>query len=153
MLSIAPHVDARFGFTVHMPADWIDVETRYGFFASNGPLWDHDASIEIVVRPEPTLEAFLERYGASLLQRSWLRYRAPMVVNGRRALQIAVEDDAGRLSEEFILVELGDGRVMMILTQCPVSEAEAWRPWLSASLGSLEIWTQSGARRPRSTGR
>lgn len=145
MLSIAPHVDARFGFALHTPADWIGVETQYGFFAANGPHWDHDASIEIVVRPDPTIEEFLGRFGATLFAGSWLRYRAPMVVNGRRALQIAVEDSQGRYAEEFILVELGDGRVMMILTQCPVTEAEAWQPWLRASLASLEIWTRTGA--------
>jgi hypothetical protein len=140
MLALAPQVDARFGYAIHMPAAWIGVETQHGFFAANGPLWDHDASIEIVVRPYGTIEAFLERFGRSLFAGSWLRYRAPMVVNGKRALRIGVEDARGEYAEDYTLVELGDGRVMLLLTQCPVNQAIAWAPWLSASLASLELW-------------
>ena len=42
---------------------------------------------------------------------------------------------------DFIFVELGDGRVMVILTECPVEVSEAWQPWFQAVLTSLEIWS------------
>ncbi len=143
-LALAPHVDARFGFQINTPADWIRVETEQGFFAANGPLWDRDASIEVVVSPYPTLEAFLERFSGALFADTWLRHRASLVVNGRRALRIRVEDDRGEREQTFTLVELGDGRVMMILTECPVAVARAWAGWFEATLGSLEILTDRG---------
>lgn len=149
LLELAPHVNARFSFAIRIPAGWIGVETANGFFAANGPLWDHDASIEIFVSPYETIEAFEERYGRSLFRGIWLRHRAPMVVYGRRALRVSAEDPQGRFAEDYTLVELGDSRVMMILTQCPVAEQEAWAPWLNASLATLDLWTDPGSGRAR----
>jgi hypothetical protein len=149
LLALAPHVDARFSFAIRTPRDWIGVETPNGFFAANGPLWDHDASIEIVVSPYETIEAFEARYGQELFQGTWRRRRTPMVVNGRRAVRISVEDSRGVLAEEYTLVELADERVMMILTQSPVAEEEAWSPWLNASVATLDLWSDPGSRRPR----
>ncbi len=147
MLSLGPHVDARFGYELKTPAGWRRAETARGVFAANGPIWDYDASLEVSVWPYPTIEAYLARYARTLFAETWLRERAPAVVNGRRALQVSVEDAEGRAEERFLFIELGDGRVMLILTSCPIPAAEAWRPWFRAALASLEIWTQPGARR------
>ncbi|MCZ6785072.1 MAG: matrixin family metalloprotease [Proteobacteria bacterium] len=144
MLSVGPHVDARIGFEVKTPSGWIRVETDHGLFAANGPVWDRDASFQIVVWPYPTIEQFLTRFSQALFADTWLRHRTPVVVNGRRALQVAVEDPSGQLAEEFTIVELGDGRVMMIHTQSPVETQDQWRPWFQASLATLEIWPSAG---------
>jgi hypothetical protein len=146
-LSVAPHVDARRGFEVRTPEGWMRVETSRGFFAANGPIWDRDASFEVVVWPHPTIEEFLRRFFETLFGDTWLRHRAEIVVNGRRALQVSVEDATGTLEEEFTFIELGDGRVMMILSQCPVETRSEWRPWFQAALATLEIWEEPGAAR------
>ncbi len=143
-LAMAPHVDARFGFQVNTPVGWIRVETEHGFFAANGPLWDRDASFEVVVWPYDTIEEFLARFSEALFADTWLRHRAWLVVNGRRALRIAVEDARGEREQTFTFVELGDSRVMMILTECPVGVAAQWASWFDAALGSLEILTDRG---------
>jgi hypothetical protein len=145
VLALAPHVDARHGFEIRPPMGWSRVETQHGFFSANGPVWDRDASFEIVIWPHPTIEGFLRRFGPELFAGTWRRARVPMVVNGRRALRIAVEDAEGRLDEQFTFVELGDGRILMILTQCPVEFRNQWAPWFQASLASLEIWSEPGA--------
>ena len=141
-LSVAPHVDARIGFEIRTPAGWMRAAHARGLFSANGPIWDHDASIEVFVSPYPTIEAYLERFGPGLFERTWRRYSAPLVVAGRRALEIAVEDPSGRVAMDFFFVELGDGRVMVILATCPAHLEKPWRPWFQASLASLEIWSQ-----------
>jgi hypothetical protein len=144
-LSVGPYVDARLGFEVRTPSGWMRAPDEHGLFASNGPIWDHDASFEIFVWPYSTIESYLDRFSRELFADTWRRYSAWMVVNGRRSLAVAVEDPAGRRAMDFIFVELGDGRVMVILTECPVEVADAWRPWFQAALASLEIWHPPGA--------
>lgn len=153
-LSVAPHVDTRQGFEVHIPAGWLRVPDRHGLFAANGPIWDYDASFEIHVRRYETIEAYLDRFAKSLFAGTWRRYSAPLVVDGRRALEISVEDATGRVDLDFVFVELGDGRVMVILMRCPVEVATPWRPWFQATLASLEIWRQpaEAARERRARG-
>jgi hypothetical protein len=148
-LSLSPHVDARQGFEVRTPARWLRSADAHGLFSANGPIWDHDASFEIFVWPYPTIEAYLERFSAALFADTWRRYSGPIAVDGRRGLNIAVEDPSGRIALDFSFVELGDGRVMVILAVCPVAEAEHWRPWFDAALGSLEIWPHSAEGRSK----
>lgn len=58
-LSVAPYVDARFGFEVRTPAGWLRAESRHGLFSANGPIWDHDASLELSVWRYSTIESTL----------------------------------------------------------------------------------------------
>lgn len=141
-LSYSPHVDPGLGFEIHVPAGWMRAAHARGLFAANGPIWDHDASLEVFVSPYPTIEAYLARFGDGLFANTWRRYSAPLVVAGRRTLEIAVEDPSGRLALDFYFVELGDGRVMVILSSCPADLEKAWQPWFQAALASLEIWSQ-----------
>jgi hypothetical protein len=141
-LSFAPHVDTGLGFEIRVPAGWMRAGNARGLFAANGPIWDHDASLELFVSPYPTIEAYLERFGAGLFAGTWRRYSQPAVVAGRRALEVAVEDSSGRVALNFFFVELGDGRVMVILTSCPAGLEKPWRPWFDEALTSLEIWSE-----------
>jgi hypothetical protein len=138
-LAVAPHVDARNGFELRPPVGWVRAVHQHGVFAANGPIWDHDVSLEIFVWPYPTIEAYLARFGDDLFAGTWRRYSAPVVVAGRPAVEVVVEDPSGRLALDFLFVELGDGRVMVILAACPVEVEKPWRPWFEAALGSLEI--------------
>jgi predicted Zn-dependent protease len=144
VFALAPAVDARRGFDVRVPAGWVRVPNPHGLFVANGPIWDYDASFEIFIWPHPSVERYLERYAEGLFAGSWLRRRDSMVVAGRPALLIEVEEGRGRMNQEFIFVELGDGRVMVILAEAPIAHAERWRPWFRAILGSLEIWEPPG---------
>jgi hypothetical protein len=64
---------------------------------------------------------------------------AELVVNGRRALQVEIDlFDAPRL-EQVTLVEVGDGRLLVVIADCPRESIEAYRPWFQAALVSLEI--------------
>jgi len=143
-LSLAPWVDARFGYEIRMPAGWLRIEEAHGVFAANGPTWDHDASLRIFVWPYPTLEAFLQRFSVELFADTWLVHRAQLAVLGRRALEIEVEDAEGSLARELLFVELGDGRVMMLAAEMPVAFRREWQPWLEACIASLEIWEKTG---------
>jgi hypothetical protein len=143
-LAGAPHVDTRFGFELRAPRGWLRIETPHGLFTANGPLWDYDASMELMVRPAVSTESFLERFWQPLLGDAWLRSRAPVVVNGREALRIDFEDASGSRAEALTFVELEGERLLVIHTQCPAALAEAWLPWFRASLASLNIWTHRG---------
>jgi len=141
VLSVAPYVDARLGFELKTPFGWLRAPDEHGLFASNGPIWDHDASFEIFVWPSRTIETYLARFSSELFAGTWRRHRAWIAVNGRRSLEVAVEDPSGHVAMDFVFVELGDERVMVILAECPVEVSEAWRPWFQAVLASLEIWS------------
>lgn len=138
-LAVAPHVDSRLGFELRMPAGWVRAPHRHGLFAADGPIWDHDVSLEIFVWPYPTIEAYLDRFADALFAGTWRRYSAKAVIAGRPALEVAVEDPTGQIALDFFFVELGDGRVMVILAACPVEVEKPWRPWFEAALASLEI--------------
>lgn len=138
-LSLAPHVDTRLGFELRTPAGWVRAPHSRGLFAADGPVWDHDVSLEIFLWPYPTVEAFLGRFGDSLFAGTWRRYSAPVQVAGRPGREVAVEDATGEIALDFFFVELGDGRVMVILASCPADLEKEWRPWFEAAIDTIEI--------------
>jgi hypothetical protein len=155
-LAMAPYVDARLGFEFRPPGGWTRVPTARGMVAVHGVTWDYSASFQIVVQRFPTIEAYLERYGDYYRRRGRLSRPAPLVVNGRRALQfeIAVFDEPTR--EQMTLVEVGDGRLLVIIADCAPEAFDAYRPWFQQALGSLEItdlpedaWPPGRGRPPR----
>jgi hypothetical protein len=139
-VDMAPYVDARRGFEISVPASWVHIEEPQGVFFSDGPSWDHAVSLRLFVWPAPTIERFMACCAGGLLQGAWFRQSAWIVVGGRRTLQLRLEDAAGERAIEWLVVELGDGRVMMIATESPVGYEAAWRPWFQTCLASLEIW-------------
>jgi hypothetical protein len=139
MLALAPHVDARLGFSLRAPAGWLPIDTGRGMVAVDGVSWDYSASYQVVVSRYPTVEAYLDRYGAYYLSRGRLLRSGEMVVNGRRAVQGLVVRP-GQTVEEITLVESGDGRVLVITAECPLSHLPAYGPWFDEVLSSLEIW-------------
>lgn len=147
-LAMAPHVDTRLGFAVRPPAGWLRMETPHGFAAVHGTSWDYDASFQVIVAPYPTIAAYLDRYGAAHFSGRRPLGHARIVVNGRPAYQVWLEDLEGRFAEEYVFVELGDSRVLIVIADCPPEEMDAWRPWFQRSLGSLEFLTERGWEGP-----
>ncbi len=151
VLALAPWVDARFGFELQLPAGWLRIEEPHGLLATHGPSWDYDASLRVLVWPADSLEQFLDRYRDELLGGAWFRAQRRMVVFGRPALEIEVEDAAGEYVQRFRFAELPEGRVMVLVSEAPIDHAEAWWPWFDAVLATLEVWSgrdrikQSGA--------
>lgn len=143
MLALAPHVDARLGFRVNLPSGWMRVETARGVAAVDGVTWDYSASYQVVVSQQPSLEAYLDRYGAWYARRGRLLHVEELVVNGRRALQGLImhpDDDA---LEQVTLIESGDGRVVVVTAECAAEHYDAYEPWFDAALETLEIWDAS----------
>jgi hypothetical protein len=60
---------------------------------------------------------------------------------------VAVEDPSGERALGFHFVELGDGRVMVLLAVCPAEVEKLWRPWFQEVRNSLEIWSQPSGER------
>jgi predicted Zn-dependent protease len=138
-LAIAPYVDSRLGFEFRPPAGWMRVPTAQGMAAVHGVTWDYTASFQIVVHRYPTIESYLERYSLYYLNRGRLSRPAPLVVNGRRALRAEIEVSEAPRVEQITLIEVGDGRLIVIIADCPRETIDAYRPWFSAALASLEI--------------
>lgn len=147
-LALAPHVDVRLGYEIQLPEGWTWLDSGVGVVAVDGTTWDYEASLQVSVRSFESLEGYLERYGAWHLGRG--RPLGPLRrVDGRyagRRVAIATRED--RL-EELVLLESGDGRVVVVLFDCPLESAEVWRPWLDASLATLELRTAREAPRDR----
>lgn len=148
ILAMAPHVDAHAGFELRVPQDWTRVVSAHGLFAANGPLWDYDVSLEIFLWPHPTVADYLSRYGPALFRETQLVYRAPVVIDGRNADRIVVESMREATVKDFIFIELGDGRLMIILCESPIATTHLWQRWFVDSLGSLEIWPGPAGRMP-----
>jgi predicted Zn-dependent protease len=147
-LSMGPYVDARLGFEFHPPRGWMSVTTAQGMAAVDGVTWDYTASLQIVVHRFATIEDYLARWGAYYLDRGRILKPVPLVVNGRRSLQLMIEDIEGDFVEEITLIEIGDGRLMVFIADCPLDAIDAYRPWFQASLTSLEITEFPGDRFP-----
>jgi hypothetical protein len=71
----------------------------------------------------------------------------PLVVAGRRALRVAIDDFEGLAFEEVTLIETGDGRILVVTGECPPELAGDYRPWFRAALATLEI-IELGAKGP-----
>jgi hypothetical protein len=138
-LAIAPYVDARLGFELRPPAGWIRVPTARGVVMVDGVTWDYTASFQIVVHRYPTLEAYMERYGAHYLARGRVLEQGFLTLQGRRAFEIRTLDPEGRSIEQTTFIETGDGRIFAVIADSPADLAEAYRPWFAAALAALEI--------------
>ena len=136
----APYLDPRHGFEINVPRAWVRVEEPHGVFISDGPSWDHDASLRIFVWPSESIEDFMDCCTGALLAEAWYRRSAEREVNGRRVRRLEVEDAAGERARDLRFVELGGGRVIMIVAESPVGFEAAWRPWFDESLRSLTVW-------------
>jgi hypothetical protein len=136
---MAPYVDTRLGFEYRPPAGWLRVPTAFGMAAVDGTTWDYDASFQVVVQRYPTIRAYLERYGDYYLRRGRASPARERLVDGRPALQLEIELFEAPRTEQITLVEVGDGRVLVVIADCPREAIAAYRPWFEAALGSLEI--------------
>ena len=47
--------------------------------------------------------------------------------------------------EWFVFIEVGDGRLIVVVADCAVEDASDYWPWFEATLGSLEIWMEPQA--------
>jgi hypothetical protein len=147
-LALSPYVDPTLGFSIRPPRDWTRVETSQGMVAVDGVMWDNVASFQVIVQRYPTIEDYLERFGTYYLTKGRIRENEFSEVAGRRALRITLEDFEGSVTEYYTFVESGDGRVIVVIADCPSVAAEAFRPWFEAALASLKIWSErSGPRR------
>jgi hypothetical protein len=146
-LSIGPYVDSRLGFSLRPPQGWVRVPTAQGMVAVDGVTWDYTASFQIVVHRYPTIESYLERFASYYLSRGRIAPPRSLLVEDRRALRISIQDFEGRFFEDITLIEVGDGRLIVAIGECPPEAAEAYRPWFDAALASLDI-TEFPERRP-----
>lgn len=140
-LSLAPYVDPRLGFALRPPAGWMRVQTDHGMVAIDGVTWDYTASFQVIVQRYRTIEEYLERYGPYYLSHGQLLRNEFMVVSGHRALAVSLEDPEGRRVESLTFVETGDGRLIVLIADCPTGMAQAYAPWFRAAMLSLEIWS------------
>jgi len=138
-LAAAPTVDAVRGFSLRPPRGWFVAESARGVFLANGPTWDYDVSIELAFWPYDNLDEFLARYRTRLLDGSWFRRRESSTVAGRLATRIIVEPQDGDRVRDFRFVELGDGRLLVVIVQSPIEAEAEWEAWFAASLATLQL--------------
>ena len=146
-LALAPYVDPKLGFSVRPPRGWTRVETSRGMVAVDGVMWDNVASFQVIVQRYATIEDYLQRFGSYYLTKGRIRENEFSEVAGSRALRVTLEDFEGRVTEYYTFVESGDGRVIVVIADCPSVAAEAFRPWFEAALATLEIWSDRGGAR------
>ena len=139
-LTLAPYVDAVRGFALRTPAGWMRVDTAMGMVAVDGVTWDYTASFQVVVQRFPTIESYVERYGDYFARRARVLRIDPLVIKGRRAVQALLASRGEDKVEEITLIETGDGRLVVVIADCPRAQYGAYAAWFDATLRSLEIW-------------
>jgi len=147
-LAMAPFVDSTHGFQVHPPAGWMRLETARGMVAVDGVTWDYSASFQVIVELYATIEAYLDRFAAYYLAKGRVLEWEFTEVSGFRTLEASVVDHDGVAIERFVFIEVGDGRLIIVVTDCAVEDASDYFPWFEAALGSLEIWMAPQAGTP-----
>ncbi len=148
-LAMAPFVDAKHGFEVHPPDGWTRLDSAKGMVAVDGVTWDYAASFQVIVERYPTIEAYLDRFGAYYLEKGRVLGWEYTEMKGRRVLEASVVDHQSLRIEQYIFLEAGDGRLFVIVMDCDAENAAAYWPWFHAAVESLEIWDEP-ANRPRS---
>ncbi len=138
-LSMAPYVDARHGYRLRLPDGWTHFGTQHGVVGVDGVTWDYRASIQVAVQRYATVDGFLERYGAYYLSRGAVAEPIELRVDGRVAYQSEIVLREAPRVEQVTLVEVGDGRILVITADCPRGEIDAYRPWFDAVLATLRI--------------
>jgi predicted Zn-dependent protease len=142
-LALAPHVDAGRGFEVQLPEGWTRLRSPYGVVAVNGVAWDHDASIQVNVHRMATIEEYLKRYGAAHRRDSRMLSRKHHEITGRRAETALLQTRYGT-RERFTFVESGDGRLVVLIAECPDQDFEAYAPWFDAVAASVTLGPEDG---------
>jgi hypothetical protein len=145
-LAMAPFVDAKHGFQVHPPAGWTRVETAKGMVAVDGLTWDYAASFQVIVERYPTIEAYMDRFGAYYQNKGRVLGWEFTEMQGHRALEASVVDHETLRIEHYVFLEAGDGRLFVIVMDCDAENAAAYWPWFHAAVGSLEIWEEPTER-------
>lgn len=144
-LAMAPFVDSRRGFQIHPPAGWMRLETSRGMVTVDGLTWDYSASFQVIVERYPTIEAYLDRFAAYYLAKGRVLGWEFTDVGGFRALEASMVDRDELTIEQFVFIEVGDGRLIVLLMDCAAEDGPAYWPWFHATLGSLEIWREPQA--------
>jgi hypothetical protein len=145
-LAMAPFVDPKHGFEVHPPEGWTRLDSAKGMVAVDGVTWDYSASFQVIVERYPTIEAYMDRFGAYYLEKGRVLGWEFTEMDGRRALEVSVVDHQTLRVEQYIFLEAGDGRLFVIVMDCDAENAAAYWPWFHAAVGSLEIWDEPTTR-------
>jgi predicted Zn-dependent protease len=144
-VELAPHVDPRLGYEIQLPRGWTRLDTGFGVVAVDGTTWDYEASLQVIVRGFASVDDYLERYRDWHFGSGRITDARSAEVAGRPARRFRSETGDGR-SEELVLVESGDGRVVVVLWDCPSPQLAVFQPWFEASLATLELRAAGGDR-------
>ena len=107
--------------------------------AVDGLTWDYDASFQLLVRPYPSIDAYLGRHAQAYLDGTVVREQRELSVAGARGLRFVLAREDRDMVEELTFLEPGDGRVVVVIAECPAPLYEDYRPWFEAVLASLEL--------------
>ena len=140
-VQLAPDLyqDTRLGFSLRPGLGWNLVPSPRGVVAIDGVAWDYEASFQIVVRSYPTIATYLARHANAHVRGGKIVQQGPLDVRGRRAHWMRVAPLESEMLEDHIFLESGDGRVVIVIMEAPMSLRQDFGPWFDAMLGSLEV--------------
>jgi hypothetical protein len=124
-----------------------------GVVAVDGTTWDSDASLQILVRAYPSIDAYLRRHGDAHLRGARLLEQRELELAGLPALRLALERPQTGFVEQLTLIEPGDGRVVVVIAESAAALSARFEPWFDAVLASLELGRGAGRDRDYRTTR
>jgi predicted Zn-dependent protease len=138
-LSVAPYVDERLGFSVHVPAGWRLIPAQRGVVAIDGLAWDYEGSFQVIVHGYPTIASYLQRHGQGHVRDGRVLDQASLDVAGHPAFRLRVAQRGDTLIEEHLFVETGDGRLIVVIEESPADLYAGFAPWFDAMQASLQV--------------
>jgi predicted Zn-dependent protease len=137
-------VPAR-GLSLRLPAGWVEIPIDHGVAAVDGFAWDYGASLQVIVVPVDGIAAYLDEYGPAHFAKGPILAKLGLEIGGRRAFRFAVDAEASDSVEEVTIVELGKGRVLLVIGEAPGDAYDGYAPWFHAPLDSLEVHPSQAA--------
>ena len=138
-LASPPWRDHEHGFSIRFAEGWLAIPAPRGAVAVDGIPWDYEASFQVIVRSYPTIESYIDRYGAGHVGRGEVIEQGELRVAGRPAFGMRVLQRGGATTEDHVFVETGDGRLIVVITDSPTALRAGFDPWFLAMLETLEV--------------
>ncbi len=138
-LSVAPYVDDRLGFSLHVPLGWRLIPAQRGVVAIDGLAWDYEGSFQVIVHSYATIASYLQRHGEGHVRGGRVLDQASFDLAGHPAFRLRVAQRGDTLIEEHLFIETGDGRLIVVIEESPADLYAGFAPWFEAMQASLQV--------------
>lgn len=138
VLEAEPRTDHH-GLSFRPPRGWQLGETPYGVYVVDGTPWDYDASLQLVIQPSDSVDAYLARRIAEHVGAGWLRERKAIEAAHRSGVRLEIEGRIAGIRERVDVIALGNGRVLVAIADASEELYSTYTAVFDAVLETVEL--------------